>query len=80
MPVSTLLAVLRQLAQDARKQCLGVPSPEGTSNAALLDMGIKEVLHTTGNRMTTAFGSGWSAKSLDEIIQVWGVDKESNST
>lgn len=80
VPVSTLLAVLRQLAQDARKQCLGVPSPEGTSNAALLDMGIKEVLHTTGNRMTTAFGSGWSAKSLDEIIQVWGIDKESNST
>jgi len=38
------------------------------------------VLHTTGTRMTTAFGSGWSAKSLDEIFQVWDMDKELNST
>jgi len=57
-----------------------VPPPEGTNDVALLDMGIKEVLHTTGTRMTTAFGSGWSAKSLDEIFQVWDMDKESNPT
>ena len=80
VPVSTLLIVLRQLAQDARNQCLGVPPPEGTNDVALLDMGIKEVLHTTGTRMTTAFGSGWSAKSLDEMFQVWDMDKESNPT
>ncbi|KXN83985.1 Anaphase-promoting complex subunit 1 [Leucoagaricus sp. SymC.cos] len=74
VPVSTLLVVLRQLAQDAHRQCLGVPPPEGTSDAALLDLGIKEVLHGTGTKMTTALGSGWSAKSLDEIIHVWGLD------
>jgi anaphase-promoting complex subunit 1 len=72
VPVSTLLVVLRQLAQDAHQQCMGIPPPEGTNDAALLDLGIKEVLHGTGNKMTTALGSGWSAKSLDEIIQVWG--------
>lgn len=74
VPVSTLLVVLRQLARDAHKQCLGAPPPEGTNDAALLDLGIKEVLHGTGTKMTTALGSGWSAKSLDEIIQVWGMD------
>lgn len=74
VPVSTLLVVLRQLAQDAHRQCLGVPPPEGTNDAEVLDLGIKEVLHGTGTKMSTAFGSGWSAKSLDEIIQVWGMD------
>lgn len=73
VPVSTLLVVLRQLAQDAHKQCLGAAPPEGTDDAALLDLGIKEVLHGTGTKMTTALGSGWSAKSLDEIIHVWGI-------
>ncbi|KAF5353340.1 hypothetical protein D9756_008086 [Leucocoprinus leucothites] len=79
VPVSTLLVVLRQLALDAHKQCLGVPPPEGTNDAALLDLGIKEVLHGTGTKMTTALGSGWSAKSLDEIIQVWSVGGPGNS-
>lgn len=73
VPVSTLLVVLKQLAQDAHQQCLGVPPPEGTNDAALLDLGIKEVLHGTGTKMTTALGSGWSAKSLDEIVRIWGV-------
>ncbi|KAJ3566722.1 hypothetical protein NP233_g6827 [Leucocoprinus birnbaumii] len=76
VPVSTLLVVLRQLALDAHKQCLGVPPPQGTDDAALLDLGIKEVLHGTGTKMTTALGSGWSAKSLDEIIRRWGVGGE----
>jgi anaphase-promoting complex subunit 1 len=74
VPVSTLLVVLMQLAQDAHKQCLGIKPPDGTNDAALLDLGIKEVLHGTGTKMTTALGSGWSAKSLDEIIHVWGMD------
>ncbi len=44
VPVSTLLVVLRQLAQDAHNQCINIPPPLGTSNAEALDMGIKEVL------------------------------------
>ncbi|KDR78406.1 hypothetical protein GALMADRAFT_224779 [Galerina marginata CBS 339.88] len=73
VPVSTLLVVLRQLARDAHAQCLGVPPPEGTSDAQGLDLGIKEVLHGTGTRMTTALGSGWSVRSLNEIIEAWKI-------
>ena len=73
VPVSTLLAVLRQLARDAHAQCIGAPPPEGTSDAQGLDLGIKEVLHATGTRMTTALGSGWSVRSLNEIIEAWKV-------
>jgi len=71
VPVSTLLSVLCQLARDAHNQCLNVPPPEGTSDARALDLGIREVLHATGNRMTTALGSGWSVRSLNEIIEAW---------
>jgi anaphase-promoting complex subunit 1 len=73
VPVSTLLMVLRQLAGDAHKQCLGAPYPEGTSDSQKLDLGIKEVLHATGTRMTTSFGSGWNIRSLNEIIEAWNV-------
>lgn len=72
VPVSTLLAVLRQLARDAHAQCTSGPPPEGTSNAQGLDVGI-EVLHVTGTRMTLALGSGRSVRSLNEIIEVWKV-------
>jgi len=71
VPVSTLLAVLQGLARDAHTQCLGVPPPEGTSDVEALDQGIKEVLHGTGTKMTTALGSGWSLRSLDEVIAAW---------
>lgn len=71
VPVSTLLVVLRQLARDAHTQCLGVQPPEGTSDAQALDLGIKEVLHATGTRMTTSLGSGWSVRSLNEVIDAW---------
>jgi anaphase-promoting complex subunit 1 len=73
VPVSTLLIILRGLARDAHAQCLGLPMPEGTSDAAALDRGIKEVLHGTGTKMTTALGSGWSIRSLDEIINAWKI-------
>ncbi|KAF8154084.1 anaphase promoting complex subunit 1 [Crassisporium funariophilum] len=73
VPVSTILSVLRGLASDAHAQCLGVPPPDGTDNALGLDMGIKEVLHSTGTRMTTALGSGWSVRSLNEIIEAWKI-------
>ncbi|GLB44114.1 putative anaphase promoting complex subunit 1 [Lyophyllum shimeji] len=71
VPVSTLLIILRGLARDAHAQCLGLPPPEGTSDAVALDLGIKEVLHGAGTKMTTALGSGWSVRSLDEIINAW---------
>lgn len=73
VPVSTLLVILRGLARDAHDQCLGLPAPDGTADAATLDLGIKEVLHGTGTKMTTALGSGWSIRSLDEIIDAWNV-------
>ncbi|THV06211.1 hypothetical protein K435DRAFT_960693 [Dendrothele bispora CBS 962.96] len=71
VPVSTLLVVLKGLATDAHNQCLGAPPPEGTNNGALLDTGIREVLHATGTRLTTVLGSGWSVRSLDEILKLW---------
>ncbi|KAF8064115.1 hypothetical protein FPV67DRAFT_1420084 [Lyophyllum atratum] len=73
VPVSTLLVILRGLARDAHAQCLGLPPPEGTSDAVSLDLGIKEVLHGAGTKMTTALGSGWSVRSLDEIIDAWKI-------
>ncbi|OBZ68319.1 Anaphase-promoting complex subunit 1, partial [Grifola frondosa] len=71
VPVATLLIVLKGLAHHAHEQCLGSPPPQGTTNAGLLDQGIKEVLHAAGTQMTTAMGSGWSIRSLDEIIAAW---------
>ncbi|KAI0063298.1 hypothetical protein BV25DRAFT_1907082 [Artomyces pyxidatus] len=71
VPVSTLLVVLQGLAQRAHTHCLSVPPPDGTSDAVALDRGIREVLHATGTQMTTTLGSGWSMRSLDEILQVW---------
>ena len=71
VPVSTLLVVLKGLASQAHEQCLGTPPPQGTDNAQLLDQGIKEVLHATGTQMTTTLGSGWSMRSLDEVITAW---------
>ncbi|KAF8954432.1 hypothetical protein BDZ97DRAFT_1928284 [Flammula alnicola] len=71
VPVSTLLVVLGQLARDAHAQCISTPPPAGTSDERRLDLGIKEVLHSTGNKMTTALGSGWSVRSLNEILEAW---------
>ena len=73
VPVSTLLVVLRGLARDAHAQCLGVSPPEGTLDCQVLDVGIKEVLHATGARLTVALGSGWSVRSLNEIIEAWKI-------
>lgn len=68
VPVSTLLVVLKSLALQAHEQCLGAQPPQGTDQAEVLDQGIKEVLHATGTQMTTTLGSGWSMRSLDEVI------------
>jgi anaphase-promoting complex subunit 1 len=71
IPVSTLLAVLKGLAEQAHRQCIGAAPPIGTNDADKLDQGIKEVIHATGSQFTTAIGSGWSMRSLDEIVRAW---------
>ncbi|KAJ6524495.1 hypothetical protein B0H19DRAFT_972018 [Mycena capillaripes] len=71
VPVSTLLLVLKDLASEAYTQCLGLPPPDGTEDTATLEHGIKEVLLATGTKLTTALGSGWSVRSLNEVLAVW---------
>ena len=72
VPVSTLLGVLQGLAQRAHAACVELPPPEGAAgDGVTLERGIREVLHATGTQMTTTLGSGWSMRSLDEILQVW---------
>ncbi|TFK69815.1 hypothetical protein BDN72DRAFT_839974 [Pluteus cervinus] len=71
VPVSTILVVLKDLAREAHVQCFEKPPPGGTSQSALLEVGIREVLHATGTRMTQGLGAGWDVRSLDEIIQAW---------
>jgi anaphase-promoting complex subunit 1 len=71
VPASNLLVVLRTLAQDAQHQCSSNPPPEGTSNVSVLERGIKDVLHWTGTKMMTSLGSGWSLRSLEEILTAW---------
>ncbi|PFH49996.1 hypothetical protein AMATHDRAFT_62013 [Amanita thiersii Skay4041] len=73
VPVSTILGVLRQLAQDAHVQCMGRGEPEGTRDMVTLDAGIREVLHGAGTKMSTTLASGWSVRSLDEVIEAWKV-------
>jgi len=71
VPASSLLVILKQLAQDAHAQCVGGPAPNGTGDVKLLDDGIREVLHGTGTKMTTTFGAGWSVTSLEDVIEAW---------
>ena len=72
VPVSTLLGVLQGLAQRAHAACVQLAPPEGSGgDGVALERGIREVLHATGTQMTTTLGSGWSMRSLDEILQVW---------
>ncbi|KAG6898030.1 hypothetical protein C0992_007026 [Termitomyces sp. T32_za158] len=73
VPVSTILVILKGLARDAHAQCMGLAPPGGTNDPISLDMGIKQVLHGAGTKMTTALGSGWSVRSLDEVIDAWKV-------
>ncbi|KAF7360728.1 Importin N-terminal domain-containing protein [Mycena venus] len=58
VPVSTLLLVLKDLANEAYTQCLGQPLPDGTDDTATLEQGIKEVLHAIGMKLTTGAGIG----------------------
>ncbi|TFY77780.1 hypothetical protein EWM64_g6232 [Hericium alpestre] len=46
-------------------------APEGTTDEKALEKGIQEVLHATGSQMTTTLGSGWSVRSLEEIMLSW---------
>ncbi|PPQ69054.1 hypothetical protein CVT24_000097 [Panaeolus cyanescens] len=71
VPVSNILTILRSLANEAHANCLGRPAPDGTMDSGNLDNAIKEVLHTTGTKMTASLGTGWSVRSLDEVIESW---------
>jgi anaphase-promoting complex subunit 1 len=79
VPVSTVLAILNALARDAHAQCLGAAPPGGTTDGYLLDLGIKEVLHAAGSKMGTGMGSGWSVRSLDEILSLWAAGQPSSN-
>ena len=74
VPVATVLVVLRSLARSAHDRCIVAPPPEGTTDAEVLDQGIKELLHATGTQMSTTMGSGWTMRSLNEIIATWSAD------
>ncbi|TBU29489.1 hypothetical protein BD311DRAFT_777411 [Dichomitus squalens] len=74
VPVSTVLVVLRSLARSAHDRCIVAPPPDGTTDTDVLDQGIKELLHATGTQMSTTMGSGWTMRSLDEVIAAWSVD------
>nr|GAT42948.1 predicted protein [Mycena chlorophos] len=74
VPVTTLLLILRDLARDAYRSCLVAPPPHGSSDGPVLEQGIKEVLHATGTKLTTALGSGWSMRSLNEITPGWTLE------
>ncbi|KZT04675.1 uncharacterized protein LAESUDRAFT_657451 [Laetiporus sulphureus 93-53] len=71
VPVSSVLAVLKALARKAHRDCLAAPPPAGTTDVARLDRGIKEVVYFAGTSMTTSMGSGWSLRSLDEVVAAW---------
>ena len=71
VPVSTLLLVLRELARYAHEQCLSFAPPDGTPDAGILDEGIKAVLHGVGTKLTTALASGWSMRSLPDVVGTW---------
>lgn len=87
VPGSTIVALLKGLAQEAHKQCMNLPPPAGiaslegrasgsvsAADTRTLDNGIKEVLHGAGAKMINATGAGWSVRSLEEIIEAWKLD------
>ncbi|KDQ24110.1 hypothetical protein PLEOSDRAFT_1048772 [Pleurotus ostreatus PC15] len=41
------------------------------AGAGALDLAIKTVLHSTGTKMAIAYGSGWSAESLEDVVAAW---------
>lgn len=74
VPVSPVLVVLKSLAHDAHIQLSTLPPPHGTLNTEMLDRGLKELLHATGTQLSTTMGSGWTMRSLDEVISAWSSD------
>lgn len=76
VPVSTLLVVLKALAQSSHARCLRASPPHGTNDETALDAAIKEVVHASGLQMTSYAGGGWSMASLDEILGIWSKEHE----
>lgn len=71
VPPPSLLVILQTLARQAHAQCLGAPPPAGTNDAAVLDQGIREVLHSTVTKLMSGLGTGWALRSLEEVIEAW---------
>jgi anaphase-promoting complex subunit 1 len=71
VPPSTVLAVLRALAQQAHVETLQSESSGGALDTGTLTEAIKHVVHATGLYMTASTGGNWSLRSLDEIVAAW---------
>ena len=73
VPASTVLVALRKLARETHQQAMSLlPTSRGQLSTEVLDQGLKELLHVTGTQMSTTVGSGWTIRSLDEVIAAWG--------
>ncbi len=79
VPVSTLLVVLKALAVSSHGRCLKAPPPHGTTDVPVLDEAIKAVLHATGTQLMTSIGSGWSVRSVEEILETWHMEEDAQA-
>ena len=72
VPAASVLAALRKLAQETHQHAMALPpTSKGPVRTEVLDVGLKELLHVTGTQMSTTIGSGWTIRSLDEVIAAW---------
>jgi anaphase-promoting complex subunit 1 len=73
VPPATVLTQLKALAHQAYTQCVGQPPPQGTGEKEVLELGIKQVVMTTGMKLMsgTMGGLAWSTRSVDEIFDLW---------
>ena len=74
VPVSTILALLRLLESESQTRSSETRTLQG-SDMRLLEEGIKEVLQTSGTQLTSTMGSGWSARSVNDIFTIWKQNK-----
>lgn len=77
VPVSTVLVVLKALRAASQSRCLEMLPRHGTQHTAILEAGMKEVLHAAGSKMTSSMGAGWSIRSVEEILATWSMEDNS---
>lgn len=69
MPTPVVLGLLKELAQEARAQCLRDAGPQvDPKKIAQLEMGIQEAMHIAGTKMVSQHAH-WSTRSLDEYMR-----------